>query len=251
MCEIMLHYTSSDSIALLTIDRPHRRNALSAELAGQLSELLRKLDEDESIRAIVITGSSPGFCAGSDLKELSGMTIAEMCRHEADTAALARSIGRLSNPVIAAVDGFAMGGGFLFALSCDLVVTSKTCVWRLPEVSIGWIPPWGLEALVARSGPIVARRLAWGTEPIDGKEAYRLGVADYLAASADVTMEAMEIATKLAALPGPAVAATKRYFSAISGASGEVRDYEASLLFAENCEHDAAKATLQKFGMKI
>jgi enoyl-CoA hydratase/carnithine racemase len=247
----MLRSTTSNNIAIITIDRPHRRNALGSEIMNQFSKLLWELDHDDNIRAIVIAGAPPGFCAGSDLKELGGMTISEMCRHETHCASVARSITQLSKPVVAAVDGFALGGGFVLAISCDIVVTSQKCIWGLPEVSIGWIPPWGLEFLVARTGPVVAKRLTWGGDPIDGSEAYKLGVADYLVESDNLTAEAIKQAEKLAALPAPAVSATKRYFATHIGVSAEVRDREATLLFAENCQHDVAKTTLNKFGMKL
>lgn len=247
----MLKHIIADQVAVITIDRPERRNALGSQLAKEFSNLFWELDQDDTVRGIVIEGTPPGFCAGSDLKELGGMTIAGMRRHEADTAAVARSIASLSKPVIAAVDGFALGGGFILATSCDIVVTSTTCMWHLPEVTIGWIPPWGLESLVARTGSVIARRLTWGAKPIDGAEAYRLGVADFLTEPGRVRDEALNLANQLAALPAVAVAATKRYFSAAVSVAAEARDNEANLLFSENCQYEAAKKTLRKFGMKI
>lgn len=246
----MLKISRQDRVALLTIDRPQRRNALGSELVAQLRAALAEPDHDPAIGAVVLAGSPPGFCAGSDLKELGAMNMREMCVHEADTAAFARSIGLLSKPVIAAVEGFALGGGFALATSCDLVVTTPSCRWHMPEVTIGWIPPWGLEFLVARCGPVAARRLTWGSEPLDGAEAHRLGVADYLVADASATAEAVVLARRIAALPAPAVAATKRYFTHAIAPGAELRDAEATLLFAENCTHEVAKATLKKFGVK-
>lgn len=135
-----------------------------------------------------------------------------MRRHEADTAAIARRIGVLGKPVIAAVEGFALGGGFILAASCDVVVTAENTRWHLPEVPNGWLPPWGLGALVARVGPTKARLLTWGAEPIDGTEALRLGVADYGAPAGEALARAIALAEKLAALPREAVASTKRFF---------------------------------------
>ena len=178
------------------------------------------------------------------------MDLGGMCHHEAVTAALARSITLLTKPVIAAVEGFALGGGFALATSCDLIVTTPNCRWHMPEVTIGWIPPWGLESLVARCGPIKARRLAWGSEPIDGGDALRLGVVDYVVPERAALREATALAGRLARLPGPAVAATKQYFAQAIAAMAEPRDSEANRMFAENCRHDVAKATLTKYGVR-
>ena len=238
-------------VAILTIDRPSRRNAIGAQLVERLFEELDRADRDPGTRVIVLTGTAPGFCAGSDLKELAGTDLAGIRAHEARTAALARSIALLDKPVVAGVDGFALGGGFLLALSCDVVVTAPSARWHLPEVSIGWIPPWGLQALVARVGPAAARRMAWGAEAFDGQEAYRLGVADHVTAPGDSVREtALRRALQLAALPPPAVASTKQFFAPLTSGAGESLDAWANRLFLADCRHPAAKATLSRFGVR-
>ncbi|MGB3290235.1 MAG: enoyl-CoA hydratase/isomerase family protein, partial [Burkholderiaceae bacterium] len=141
----MIVRSAEGAVAVLTIDRPNRRNALSEETVLTLKRHLKEIEADPSIRATILTGSAPGFCAGSDLKELGNMDLAGMCEHEADTGLFCRSISQMRKPVIAAVEGFALGGGFVLASSCDLIVSSASCRWHLPEVQIGWIPPWGLE----------------------------------------------------------------------------------------------------------
>ena len=245
----MLAVRKEGSVAVLTIDRPARRNSICIELVAALRKALQACDFDAGISASVLTGAPPGFCAGSDLKELATLDLAGMSAHEADTAALARSIALLTKPVVSAVDGFALGGGFVLAASCDVVLTTRTARWHLPEVSIGWIPPWGLETLTARVGPVAARRLTWGGEPLDGTEAHRLGVADYLA-EGDVVTEALAVTRRLSALPMPAVAATKQYFALAAARNGEAGDTLANRMFIENCDHEVAKSTLKKFGVK-
>jgi enoyl-CoA hydratase/carnithine racemase len=245
----MLLAKQAGRVRILTLDRPARRNALGGEMTTELQAALRAAEEDPQTGAIVLTGTPPGFCAGSDLKELATLDIAGMCAHEAHVAAVARSIALGDKPVIAAVDGFALGGGFVLAISCDIVVSTPAARWHLPEVALGWIPPWGLATLEARVGVVSARRLTWGGEPLDGREAHRLGVADYLA-EGDVVQAAVAIAERLAALPAPAVAATKRYFAAAATNDGEAADALAGREFAENCREEAALATLQRFGVK-
>lgn len=242
--------STEDAVAVLTIDRPNRRNALSEDTVLSLKQHLRDIEADASVRATVITGSPPGFCAGSDLKELSAMDLAGMCAHEADTGSFCRSISQLRKPVIAAVEGFALGGGFVFAVACDVIVSGASCRWHLPEVQIGWIPPWGLEMVVARVGPVAARRLAWGAEPMDGTEAHRIGLADYLADDGQALNRALELAQRLAALPDVAVASVKSYFAPHAGRDGETGDVIANRMFADNCRHPVALSTLKKFGVR-
>lgn len=237
-------------IATLTIDRPQRRNALGENTVRSLRRALDDIDADASIRATIITGSAPGFCAGSDLKELATMDMRGMCEHEAETAQFCRYISQLNKPVIAAVEGFALGGGFIFAASCDLVVSAENCRWHLPEVQIGWIPPWGLQTLAARLGPVVARRVAWGAQHFDGHEAYRIGLADYLTPDGQTLATALSVAQGLAALPDVAVQAVKQYFAPHAGLHGEAGDAVANRMFAENCKFPVAVATLEKFGVR-
>src|SRR5690606_27121992 len=153
------------------------------------------------------------------------------------TGLFCRSISQFRKPVIAAVEGFALGGGFVFAASCDIVVSGESCRWHLPEVRIGWIPPWGLETLVARLGPVAARRFTWGSEECSGGEAYRVGLAAYLAPDGKALDTALEIAQRIAALPDVAVAATKAYFAPHAGRDGETGDVIANRMFEENCRH--------------
>lgn len=239
-----------DGVAILTLNRPERRNALSTAGMAALGAALKAADRDDAIGAIVLTGAPPAFCAGSDLKELGGLSIPAMCDHEAETAAVARGIAGLGKPVISAVEGYALGGGFILALSCDVVVTAAGARWHLPEVKNGWLPPWGLRALIARVGPVKARLLTWGHEPIDGTEAHRLGVADYVAADGGALERATAIAATLASLPREGVRTTKAFYAPFASGDAEHLDRVASAGFARDCEGPAAQATLAKFTVK-
>lgn len=243
----MLSTDRQGSVTILTMSRPERRNALGTESMKALSAALTAADRDDGVGAIVLTGSAPAFCAGSDLKELGGLSIPAMCDHEAETAAVARRIAHLSKPVVAAVEGYALGGGFILAISCDVVVTAQDARWNLPEVKIGWLPPWGLGALIARVGPVKARLLTWGAEPVDGAEALRLGVADVATEPGGALARATELAAALAALPREAVASTKRFYEPFVGADAERLDAVASRAFAADCAGPVARTTLDRF----
>ena len=244
----MLDVARYGPVGIVTLRRAERRNAMDSDLVKALAGTLRRLDRDPETSAIMLCGDPPGFCAGSDLKFIGRLSLEDMCRFEADTGDMARLIGLLDKPVIAAVEGFALGGGFILAASCDLVVSAIDARWHLPEVPIGWLTPWGLQALIARTGAVAARRLCFATEVLDAEEARRLGVVDHLAAPGHAIGVAQALAERLAALPRPATASTKRVFMpAISGMS-EALDIKANAAFTDNCRHPVARATLQKFG---
>jgi enoyl-CoA hydratase/carnithine racemase len=246
----MLEITRDGAVATLSIDRSEVRNAMSVGLARKIAAVTGELDLDENVRAIVLRGKEHGFCAGSDLKELSSFNLDQIAAAEREKAAVARSFCFMKTPVIAAVDGFTMGGGMVFTVSCDVVFTSKTARWHLPEVALGWNPGWGVQAFLARCGPVVTRHVCWGVDPFDGKEAVRLGLADFLAAN-DAATAAAEYAAKLANLPPHAVAATKRLCAPAAGENGQVLDLMANDLFHESCRHETAKASYARFGIKI
>jgi enoyl-CoA hydratase/carnithine racemase len=238
------------NVRQLILDRPQRRNALGTESMQQLEVALRQADADSGVNAIVLSGAPPAFCAGSDLKELGVLSVDGMCEHELETARIARLIPGLSKPVIAAVEGFALGGGFILAVSCDVVVSASNVRWHLPEVKNGWLPPWGLQALLARVGAVKARMLVWGDAPIDGAEACRLGVVDMLAEAGAADQQAIAFARRLGDLPKEAVASTKRFFEPFVSLDGERLDREAARFFANDCKAPAAQATLAKFAVK-
>lgn len=234
----------------LVLERPARRNALDEQSVAELGRQLLAADRDPAVRVIVLSGAPPAFCSGSDLKELSTMSIEGMCDAELLTAALSRSIAGLSKPVVAAVEGYALGGGFVLAISCDIVVTAANVRWHLPEVPNGWLPPWGLQALLARVGPVRARLLTWAADAIDGNEAHRLGVADYVTPPHAADHEALALAQRLAVLPPEAVTSCKRFFEPFVTHDGERLDRLATQHFGRNCEGGAAQALLAKFNAK-
>jgi enoyl-CoA hydratase/carnithine racemase len=246
----MLDVSTRARIGIVSLNRPERRNAMDRDLVAGLAQALRRLDADSEIAVIVLSAAPPGFCAGSDLKFIGRLSLEEMCRFEAETGDMARLVGLVSKPVIAAVEGFALGGGFILAASCDLVISSHSARWHLPEVPIGWLTPWGLGALVARVGAVAARKLCFASEAFDGREAKRLGLVDHLAEPGHANEVAIALAERMAALPAAAVAATKRFFMHDILGNAEVLDVKANEIFAGNCRHPVARATLERFGSR-
>lgn len=246
----VLQEETKGGVAVLTILRPARRNSMDRGLVEAMRAALLRFDTDRDVAAIVLAGADPGFCAGSDLGFIGKLDTAAMARFEQECADLGRLMSFVSKPMIAAVEGFAIGGGFTLATCCDIVVAAKGSRWSLPEVPIGWLTPWGLRSLITRVGLVRARNLCFCLEPLSGSEALGIGVADYVSEDGGALARAMEIANKIRSLPMPAVAATKRLFSTYLMRDAEAIDFEANRLFVENCREPVAQATLAKFAAK-
>jgi enoyl-CoA hydratase/carnithine racemase len=228
----------------LVLERPRVRNALDLETTERLLSVLDDAAGDDGAAVVLLRGEGAGFCAGSDVKEMAAADLETRVRIAERKAVLMQRLARLERPVVAAVHGFALGGGFMLAIGCDVVVTAADATWRLPEVELGFFPPWGLEALLARVSVARARRLVWGEAPLSGAEAARLGLADEAVPADQVLLRARAVARRLAALPAESVRATKRFF----GQHGTTRGLDAIAreVYRVNCEDGAAEATFRR-----
>lgn len=233
-------------VRLLALNRQTNRNAMSQRLVDECLDYLAAAAHDPDIGAIVIHGAGRGFCAGSDLAGLAEMDEAGRSAFEADSGRLARMMMAHPKPILAAVHGFAIGGGLTLAAACDMAVTAPDAKWSLPEVAIGLFPAWGLEAVVQRMGLPAARRLSWGIDTLDGSAAGRAGLADIVVD--DPLAEALMIARRLAALPGPQSTGVKRYFAREQTVAAA--DAEANRLFMAACATPEAVASFTRYGRK-
>jgi enoyl-CoA hydratase/carnithine racemase len=236
---IVSEYSQDRRVLILTLNRPARRNAMSP---GMVAGLIAAL-ETAAASAVIIRGAGNGFCAGSDIALLARMQPAERSDFEAASGRLARYIAAHPLPVIADVQGFAIGGGLTLAAACDVVITSQDAKWSLPEVPIGLFPAWGLQAVAARMGLPAARRLAFGIDLLDGQRAVELGLADETAV--DPARRAIEIAGRFAGLPRAQMAAVKSYFA--PGGEWQEGDAKANDLFGVASAGAEAKATFARF----
>lgn len=235
------------TVGTITLQRPFRRNSMDQNLVEGVRKSLLCFADDQKISALVLRGAEPGFCAGSDLKYISELDIRQISRFEQECGDLGRLIGFIDKPVIAAVEGFAIGGGLTLATCCDLVVSSTDAKWSLPEVPIGWLTPWGISSIINRVGLVEARRLCFGLDSLDGNEARRLGLVDYVTDPGKTTEYATALAWRIGELPGPAVKATKRFFSTYAMEKSEAMDFEANRLFCENATSSDAQKTFDRF----
>ncbi|MGI3186286.1 enoyl-CoA hydratase/isomerase family protein [Nioella aestuarii] len=236
-----------DTYAILTLNKPARRNVLGTQTALDLRTHLAALAEDNTVRSVILTGAGKGFCAGSDLRELAALDRDGRVAHEAATAAAVRAISAHPVPVIAAVEGHALGGGFVLATACDVVVTGRSARWAMPEVPKGFFPPWGMAPLLARVGPARAKLIVLGIEEMSGEDAVKAGVADHLTWDEKALDSARGVATRIAMLPEPAVRAVKRFFGSQFAERAEALDAEASGLFAQDCDGPAARQSFARF----
>ncbi|HEX6309117.1 MAG TPA: enoyl-CoA hydratase-related protein [Longimicrobiales bacterium] len=170
----------TDGIAVITVNRPDKLNALNADTVRQLDRVLREVRDDETVRAIILTGAGEkAFVAGADIAELARMGPVEGVRISRDGQATFRMLETLPKPVIGAVNGFALGGGLELALACHMRIASNRAKFGLPEVRLGIIPGYGgtirLPRLVGRGR---ALELMLTGEMIGAEEAYRIGLVN-------------------------------------------------------------------------
>jgi enoyl-CoA hydratase len=198
-----------EAVALLTLDRPETLNALSFALVAELGGLLAVLDEDPACRAIVITGAGErAFAAGADIRELAGESPRSL--READPFAALDRIGHLETPVIAAVRGYALGGGCELAMACDMIVAGDDAQFGQPEIRIGVIPGAGGTQRLARAiGKARAMELVLTGRRITATEAEAMGLVSMVVPAAETLDRALDLAGRIAAMPPLAVAAAK------------------------------------------
>ncbi len=233
---------------VIEIDRPSRRNAVDSITAKNLAFMLQEANAHPNCHCAILTGAGGWFSAGSDLKELAGCTAEQMVSIESAKAELARVIGEVDIPVIAAVSGFALGGGLSLAAACDYVVADLNSKWQMPEVANGWLPPWGIEPVIRRCGEVAARHILWGAESLDGREAQSIGLVDIVTHPDGARDRAKKLAEKIASLPPVSVRAVKAYQRSSDRTSMNCADDLASRTFQAHCATDQARLTLSRFG---
>ena len=180
----MIKYELKDEIAILTLNRPEKRNALHPELVNQIKRKLKEIEKDKSIKVLIITGEGKAFCAGADLAYLNDLKNYSPVENEKDSRDLAEMFLMIYNfpkPVIAAVNGAAIAGGCGLASVCDLIVADEEhSKFGYSEVKIGFLPAMVSYFIIQKVGEGVARQLLLTADIINGKRAYEIGFVNYL-----------------------------------------------------------------------
>ena len=234
--------TSVDrGVALCRLNRPEARNALSPEVMEELASTVEAFDADDGVRCIVIAGSDEVFASGADIGALRDRTFQESLVHP--SAAFWRRLAACRTPLVAAVSGWALGGGCELALLCDMIVASEAAVFGQPEVTLGIIPGGGGTQRLARvAGKHRAMELVLTGRRFDAAEAARLGVVCEVHAKGEWLDRALELAGRVAERPPIAVRLAKQAILAAeetslsAGLETERRLYELSMATEDRVE---------------
>ena len=241
----MIHVGRDGAVAVVTIDREEALNALDLATLTELRDRLHNISGDASVRAVVLTGAGESaFAAGADIKYMSGLDTEQAkawgaLGHEA--TALLESMPK---PVIAAINGFALGGGCELALACDLRYASSRAKFGQPEINLAIVPGWGGTQRLARvAGLAFAKDLIYSGRTVDADEALRAGLVTAIADP--VVDKAVDVAHSLASKSAVAMAAAKRLVNLAPGAlDAEVREF--GELFASEDAKEGLVAFVEK-----
>jgi enoyl-CoA hydratase len=204
----MLSTERRDSALLLTLNRPEKRNALHPDLIGRLTDALTDAANDESLSVVVITGAGTTFCAGLDLHYLLSLDAEGKIAYLETVFSLFRQIYDLPQPVIAAINGPALAGGFDLSVMCDLRLCAPSATFAQTEVMLGLTQMvYPLYKIIGLSR---AKELAMTGDPITAEEAFRIGLVNHLYPSEGLLEQALRLAEKLASRPRDALLETKR-----------------------------------------
>jgi len=199
-----------DNIVIITISRAKALNALNDETIGELQNYFRRSWTDSSIGCVIITGAGKSFVAGADISELAKCNVKTAVKTSMLGLYLMQSIENFPRPVIAAVNGFALGGGCELAMACDIRLASEKAKFGQPEVNLGLIPGYGGTQRLARLvGRGKAKQLIFTGDMIDAAEAYRIGLADEVYAPDELIDRAKEMAHMISSKSPIAVSVAK------------------------------------------
>lgn len=236
-------------VGLITLNRPQAMNALNNRLMRELMSALESYDKDDAVGAMVITGNEKAFAAGADIKEMADLSAQEIM--DRDHVAVFGRIRAIQKPVIAAVSGWALGGGCEVALSCDMIVASETAKFGQPEITIGVIPgAGGTQRLTRAVGKAIAMEMVLNNRTLTAQEAYQFGMVNRLVPVAEYLEQALKLAEEIASRAPLAVRSAKKMINqafeeALSeGLAEEKREFYS--LFASKDQKEGMQAFIEK-----
>ena len=232
-----------ERVALITLNRPEALNALNLQAMREITAVATELDHDPAIGAIVLTGSEKAFAAGADIKEMAPRSFSDV--YAANWFAGWDALARVRTPLIAAVAGYALGGGCELAMMCDLIIAADTARFGQPEITLGVIPGMGGSQRLTRAvGKAKAMDLCLTGRTMDATEAERAGLVSRVVPADTLLAQALAVAATIASMSGPATMMAKEAVN---------RAFEASLsegiLFERRVFHATFATQDQKKGM--
>jgi enoyl-CoA hydratase len=247
--ETILVETPAAGVGLVRLNRPQALNALNGQLTGELFAALESFDRDDTIKCMVLTGSDKAFAAGADIKQMENTNAVSMFAGQ-DFTDWAR-MTRLRKPLIAAVSGWALGGGCEMAMICDMIVASETAKFGQPEIGIGIMPgAGGTQRLTRAVGKALAMEVCLTDRRLSAQEALHYGLVNAVYPVESYLAETIKLAEKVAAMPGVAVqlikdAVNKSFeLSLTESLSYEKRNFY--LLFGTEDKGEGMKAFVEK-----
>ncbi len=249
MTEVVLLERPAEGVVLLRINRPEARNALNLEVRKLLAKHLADIGEDTTTRAVVLTGNEKSFAAGADIKEMADVGTIEALQRGVHK--LWRAIAGCPKPVIAAVNGYALGGGCELAMTCDTIVAGESARFGQPEVLIGIIPGGGgTQRLTRAVGKYKAMKYILTGDQISAREAFEMGLASEVVPDPEVEGRAIDLARQIAVLPPLAVQLAKEAVLAgmeaplTSALALEVKSLQ--ILFSSQDQKEGMRAFIEK-----
>jgi enoyl-CoA hydratase len=249
---VLVDHERRGAVAILTLNRPDALNALSPELIEEMDGHLDRLEADEGVRAVVVTGAGErAFSAGADIAHMLDAAPLDALAFARRGQALMDRLEGFSRPVIAAVNGYALGGGCELALACDLRVAAESAVLGLPEVTLGIVPAWGGTQRLARLTSLgFAKEVVLTGRRVTAEEARMAGMVNHVHPVSHVLERAVALAEEIASHPPIAVAAAKALVTAAPDghlAGGLARERDAfALSFTTEDRREGMAAFLEK-----
>ncbi|MBC2722275.1 enoyl-CoA hydratase-related protein [Desulfosporosinus sp.] len=240
-----------DGIAIVTLNRPEILNALNSQVFLELAEVTSTLENDDSVRAVIITGGEKVFAAGADVKQLATLSAVDVATSIRPSRKAFHLLENMKKPVIAAIAGYALGGGCELTLTADVRIAADTSQFGFPEIKLGILPGGGgTQRLPRLIGPAKAKELIFSGDIISAEEAWRIGLVNKVVPVSDLMSEAKKLAKKFAARGAIALQLAKACIN--EGLQMELEkglNYEHkcfSLLFATEDQKEGMTAFIEK-----
>ena len=228
MGSIILEKTAG--VSVITMNRPERKNALNASLRRELFQTLQQIESDKNIRAVVITGTGDAFVAGADIQAMKQYSVNDAVESSKEGSRIFSYLEAMKIPVIAAINGWALGGGLELALACDFRVCSDTAQFGQPEVKLGILPGYGATIRLPRIiGLAKAKEMIFFGRIITAREAESLGLVSCVTSPSNLMEKTLEMASKLAQGPASIALAKKAIHSALDLSLNEAMEMSSTL----------------------
>jgi enoyl-CoA hydratase len=246
---ILINKEAAKFVAHIQLNRPKELNALNAQLMTELRDALQEMDTDDTIHAVVLSGNEKAFAAGADIKEMADKSTIDM--YLEDKFSVWDAIRKIKKPIIAAVSGFALGGGCELAMMCDMIVASETARFGQPEIKIGVMPgAGGTQRLTRAVGKVRAMEMILTGKFISAEEALQAGLINKIVPVELYLEEAVKLAAEIAKMPSIAVRIAKEtvlkaYETSLEeGLAFERKNFY--LLFSSEDQKEGMKAFIEK-----